>query len=140
MKRYPYKILPSYTHLLAEDTLLWERFITSNPTYFDFVDYDIHVGRGMTIDPSWEPNIQKMATELSQFRIDAVGWKAETPTIIEIKPRASSKAIGQVLVYATLFESTFPKETPPKRLIITDWQHDDIEAVAFAHNIKIIIV
>jgi len=140
MKRFPYKILKSYTHLLAEDVALWERFIDAHPNYFDFVDYDIHVGEGMKIDPTWTPEIQKMATTLSQFRIDAIGWKGDIPTIIEIKPRAATKAIGQILVYSTLFQKTYPKEPTPKKLIITDWQHDDIESVAFNHNIKIIIV
>lgn len=140
MKRFPYKKLAKYPHLLAEDVILWERFIDQQPTAFDYCDYDIHVGEGMEIDPSWPPEIQRMATILSQFRIDVIGWKGNIPTIIEVKPKAASKALGQIILYRSLFLKTFPSYPSAKSLIITDWDHKEVLAVAFQNNIKIVTV
>lgn len=140
MKRFPYKILHKYPHLLIEDVALWERFIEQYPEYFDYCDYDVHVGNGMKLDPSWPDNIKYMATTLSQFRIDVVGWKGNSPTIIEVKPRAASKAIGQIIIYRSLFPKSFPEFPRPKSMIITDWNHDEILTIAFENNIKVITI
>jgi len=137
VKFYPYKKLHHYPHLLADDVVLWERFIETYPDYFESCNYDVHVGNNITLPDDWAPNYQKMAKELSQFRIDVIAWKNDIPTIVEIKPRASTTAIGQIIVYRTLFAREYPNYPAPKSMIITDWQHDEIFSIAFENNIKV---
>ena len=140
MKRFPYKKLHKYPHLLAEDVVLWNRFIEQHPNRFDYCDYDVHVGDGTKLPDDYEPNYKKMAKELSQFRIDAVGWKGNLPTIIEIKPRASTTAIGQIIVYRTLFKKDFPQYPSINSMIITDWEHEEIFSIAFENDIYLVTV
>lgn len=140
MKRYPYKQLPKYPHLLAEDTALWNNFISQYPDRFVYCDYDYHVGDGIDVPADWPESYRNMATTLSQFRIDVIGWNADIPTIIEVKPRARTTAIGQVLVYYSLFIKQHPEYLNARKMIVTDWKHEEITAVAFEHNIAIVTV
>jgi hypothetical protein len=140
MKRFPFKLLPKYPHLLSADIEVWEEFILQYPNYFDHVDYDVHVGKGIEHDPEWDASTKKMATSLSQHRIDALGWNGDQPTIIEVKPNCNTQAIGQIAVYLNLFISTYPELPKPKKLIICTRFNDDVLPAAMDFDIKVLKV
>lgn len=118
--RYPYQKRSAYPHMIGEDKKVWERFIVKFPERFESVDYDWRVGVGMEIKPWWTENIKRMAVMLSQKRIDVLAWKADTPTIIEVKRRVTIGTIGQILSYRVLFMSDLPLMNKPELLVITE--------------------
>jgi hypothetical protein len=138
--RFEYKKLNKYPHLSPIDAAVWERFISLHPLRFDRVDYDVHVGEGITPAPQWEPQIMFMAMWLSQCRIDVIGWNGENPTIIELKGRAMTEAVGQLVSYQALYRVTYslPRNIP--LLLICEDIPTDILTVCSNHNIEVIIV
>lgn len=139
MPKLPYAKRHHYPHLLQSDITLWERFIEANPNAFDAVEYDVHVGEGIPPDPTWEPEIAEMARILTQKRIDVVAYKGQETYIIEIKPRAGTTAIGQVITYAHLYTREYHPPRPPKKVIITDYLAPDIAPICDAEGITVLI-
>lgn len=140
MNVYPPELLRKYPHMMANDIAIWERFLISPNNIFDGFSYDIHVGtgRGYTeLDPEWKV---KLAKALTCFRIDAVGWRGTSATIIEVKPFAGLSALGQILAYAHLWQVDFPDKPLRALLIVTDSTTDDVKKVYAANAIFLIEV
>lgn len=100
--KHPFKLLPRYPGLRPNDEAIWDDFIQKNPSAFDHVFYNVHVG-----DPSSDEGHKKVmlsngSFEVSQWCVDVVAFANDVPHIIEIKPEAGASAIGQVLAYKTL--------------------------------------
>jgi len=76
----------------------------------DKFDYNVHIGTGRDPGPGFEANIRQMAIRVTQSRLDAVGFKGDTPYIFEVKRVVTSRQIGQVLGYAATWRET--KVTP----------------------------
>lgn len=118
--RFPYEPRHKYPHMLGEDVAIWERFVTKFPDRYDSVDYDWRVGQGMDLDEGWEDNVKRMATAITQKRIDVVGWRKEQLTIIEVKRSVSIGTLGQVLGYRSLFIKEFPNFNIPELLVVCE--------------------
>ena len=138
--RFKFEHLSKYPHLLEEDVKLWDAFISQYPNVFDRCDYDIHVGKGVRLNGEVPANIVRMATHLSQCRIDVVGFKGKTTTIVEVKPRARSNAIGQIITYKALYEWQYPDQPKPRLMIVTDDVNSDTLYVAEKNHINIKLV
>jgi len=137
---YPPEILRKYPHMMANDIVIWERFLKSSFNTFDGFSYDIHVGAGRgysDYDPEWKI---RLAKALTAFRIDAVGWHGRFATIIEVKPFAGLSALGQITAYGTLWIEFFPDKPLEALLIVTDSTTDDVKKVYKANNILLIEV
>jgi len=117
--------LPSYPHMMDAETIIWTAFLSANPYPSAHVAYDVHVGTEPTLPPDTEPNIAKMAAALFTKRIDACLFLPSATLCIEVKPNASSYAIGQALCYALLFSRDFPTYPQPVPMIVTDIPHPD---------------
>ena len=99
-----------YPHMLQEDILIWRRFIIQGDYLPDVVWYDVRCGSVVSLDvdePGW---VKRMALHLTRKRIDVVGRVGRDYWIIEIKPRASYDAFGQVIFYADQFKKDY---SPP---------------------------
>lgn len=129
-----------FPHLLAPDIAVWRRFLDSRHNSFNRFDYDVRVGQGNHIPDHLPPNIQKMAKDLSQKRIDAVGWKNNHPTIFEITTTPSIKAIGQLAVYPILWQRTFAWEYAPPAVLVADSMHPDLATVLTAYHLPFVIL
>jgi len=138
--RFKYEQLVKYPHLSSVDATVWGKFIEQNPHRFDRMDYDVHVGEGISPDPEWEPPIMFMAMYLSQCRIDAIGYNGEQGTIIELKGRAMTDAVGQLLSYQALYKLTKDTTENLPLLLICEDIPTDIQTVCRKHNIEVVII
>ncbi len=109
-----------YPHMIGDDAIIWERFMNLFPERFETVDYDFRVGSGVPIPAGEAENYARMMTMLSQKRIDVIGWKNESPTIIEVKRRVGLGALGQVFGYRILFKKDFKNIKKPELLIVCE--------------------
>jgi len=137
MPKVPKEKLRKYPHMLPNDIEIWERFLRNFPALFDRIDYDLHVGdaRGFSEgDPDWK---RRLAEALTKFRIDAVGWQGERPTIIEVKPYASLSALGQLLGYRYFFQRDFPDKGDPYLMAVTDKTRKDIVDLYYDYEVII---
>jgi len=111
---YPYGKLGSYPHLGPQDAAIWDRFIANNPGKFIRCWYDFRVGDEDAIDANIPQAVAQNWWDLSYWRIDVAAEDREKIYIIEIKPRANAKAIGQADAYAALYEED---EKPAKQVV-----------------------
>jgi len=116
--RLPYLPRRNYPHMVGEDKATWDRFVAKFPDRFDSVDYDYRVGRGEIPPEDYPVNYARMVTQLSQLRIDVVGWNKEKPTIIEVKERGLVSALGQLTGYRVLFVRDLPNFGMPDLMLV----------------------
>lgn len=102
--RVKYGIRRNYAHMIGEDKQVWERFVRENPDYFDEVEYDVHVGKGMTMPDDWSESDLVWAKQLTQKRIDVIGFLDDRIILVEVKRRINLATLGQVLGYKFLYE------------------------------------
>jgi len=126
--------------MMQDEVEIWERFIKNNPGFFITCDYDFRVGDGVALDEDWEDNIKRMATMISQKRIDVLGWVGESPTIVELKRRVGLNTLGQILGYKTLFIKDFPNIKIPELLVIAESIDEDNILVMDSFKIPVVII
>jgi hypothetical protein len=130
----------AFPHLLKDDVILWERFLASPHNVFTDFEYDIRVGDGRDPGPDFERNIRKMALDLSQRRIDAIGRTRTGITIIEISTSAGLTQVGQLLAYPSLYRQTYNFTGAINRLLVAQTLQSDIEAVLIAERLAYVIL
>jgi hypothetical protein len=130
----------AYPHLLKDDITLWERFLASPYNVFTDYEYDIRVGEGRDPGPDYDRNIRKMALDLSQRRIDAIGRTTSGITIIEISTAAGLTQIGQLLAYPSLYRKTFNFTGTIHRLLVAQTLQSDIEEVLINEALPFILL
>lgn len=129
MRKYPYKKLAKYPHLMPKDVEVWEKFLDSHPKYFNEVEYDVHVGQGVTTPPEAPKEYAYDYKHLTKKRIDVVGHKGEIIFIVEIKPSAGLSAVGQAFGLSQLFRAENPNVARILPCIITDRIDKDIAQI-----------
>ncbi len=127
-------------HMRPGEIDLFRRFETMDPLSGPRYDFDLHLGRGMPLDPSWPPWLQAMARRLTQKRVDVVAHTKEATWILEIKPRSGPSAVGQLLTYLSLYVDQFPTPQPVVVGIIADRNSYDMFPVYEALGIKLFLV
>lgn len=116
--RIPYLKRRFYTHMVGDEVDIWGRFVDKFPQRFETVDYDFRVGEGIELPGEGDENYARMATMLSQKRIDVVGWVGDSPMIIEVKKRVGLSTLGQVLGYRALFMKDFKHFGVPDLMVV----------------------
>ena len=119
-REYPYGKLSSYPHLGPADAAIWERYIAANPSRFTRVWYDFRVGDEPAVADDTHPSIKAGWFDLTYWRIDVVAEDASAIYVIEIKPNANSKALGQADSYAMLYEEDEKPSKPVIAVVLTD--------------------
>lgn len=108
----------NFPHLLPDDVVVWKLFLDSHYDLFDVIDYDVRVGEGRPMPDLPTANLQRMAVDLSQRRIDAVGHLKNSRIIIEITHTLGLKAIGQIQSYPTLYKTKYPGNYSLRSLLV----------------------
>lgn len=135
--RFPFVQVAKYPHMKPEDVLVWDRFVAMHPGRFDTVDYDIALGVGAPTRPEDPENIQSMHTILSQKKVDVVAYKGYTTYVIEVKPIANARALGQILTYLQLYKQDHPLEPNIIPMIVCGEVEREMEGVFDTHGIVV---
>ncbi|MCR4323012.1 MAG: hypothetical protein NUV61_02905 [Candidatus Azambacteria bacterium] len=134
---YEYKKLSKYPRMKPEDVAVWERFIENNPDYFDNVEYDVEIGAGAPQNPELPENIQADGKILTQKKIDVVGYRDDVVYVIELKPTADMRCLGQMLTYPTLYKATYSPIAEVKSMVICREVERELDALFAEHDIEI---
>lgn len=127
--RFPSTRLAKYPHLLASDIPIWDRFLDLYSPDFTGFNYDVRVGRGIEPPQGTSPNIRRMAIDLTQKRIDSVGFQPGKIWIIEVKERPGVGAVGQIISYTILFRKQFSPQDELIPAIVADIVEPDIRTI-----------
>lgn len=138
--RFEYKLLSKYPHLNKYDAAIWNRFIVDYPDKFLRVDYDVVVGKTRKDATELKEEWQRNRDYLGKYKIDVVGYTENSIYIIEIKPKAAAKALGQIIMYDYLYQRDYKPQKQTIATIITDELMPDMDELCNEHNIKLYIV
>lgn len=116
----------SYPHFLVNDSLTWTRYLENPLRPIKEVWYDIHVGGSMGLPAGAGELEARIAAGVSRKRIDVVAAVGQGYWIIEVKPFASTVALGQILTYARLFNEEFIVDGAVWPVIIADEVDEDL--------------
>lgn len=133
--RFPFSQLAKYPHMQPEDVAVWERFLLKNPFYFDTVDYDVAVGQGAPQDESQPENIQYDGKILTQKKIDVVGYKGDTICVVEVKPIANMRGLGQILTYRKLYKDDHPEISDVNAMVLAGEIERELEPLFAEHGV-----
>ena len=125
-----------YPHLLPESIAVWERWLAIHRHEYLLFDYDVRVGEGRDPGPTYEDNIRQDGKLLSMRRIDAVGHRSGSLTIIEITPTAGIKCLGQIMAYPVLYRQTYHPTKPLRTLIVAEHLGTDVLPALRSHQIN----
>jgi hypothetical protein len=139
-RAYPFKILPEYPGLRPEDVEIWKVFIKRYPNAFLKVWYNWHVGlpRGQELEYSTPAGVAWY--DLTRWKIDVVAEDEKFIYIIEIKPHANAKAIGQALGYADLWDNETTPWKPLKPMVLTDLIIENTQTIADRRGVLLVEV
>jgi len=119
-------IMPSYPHMLSEDTAVWTKYLESPVAPITEVWYDVHVGRAVPLPAGSSDMERRIAAGITRKRIDVVARVASALWVIEIKPFAGMQALGQILSYHRLFVEEFRPACEVLPVIICDLADEDL--------------
>lgn len=138
--KFNYELRYKYPHLIGEDTAVWERFIQQYPGKFDTVDYDVKVGKGTGANTFTDETSKKYWIQLTQKRIDVIGYKNNFITIVEVKKRVGLHTLGQILGYRFLYLKENPQTQLVKTLIVCSSINEDDSDVLKHYGIDFVVV
>ena len=75
---------------------------------WDRVEFNVHLGPGITLPGSTPGYVQKSATASTQLRADMVLFRDHSAAIVECKGRITASALGQLTAYGHLLKGDNP--------------------------------
>ncbi len=96
-------VMPSYPHMLSEDTDIWSEYLKAPVAPIKEVWYDVHVGKPVAGMAEGDELGRRIAAGVTRKRIDVVCRVGGGFWVVEIKPLGSMLALGQALSYTRLF-------------------------------------
>ena len=136
----PYEPRYKYPGMAPLDKAIWERFIEKNPLAFEKVAYHVPVGGGTEMNTVVNPETGGDVNKIYQRKIDCVGQNPGQLTVIEVKPRASTSAIGQVEGYGSLLARDYEFDERVRLVILTDELLPDVEFLAKEKGVTVLVV
>ena len=136
-QEYQYAPLTHYPHMRPADIGIWGRFVEKNPTRFLRVWYDFKVGDHEHVGETCE---QCQATgwyDLTRWAADVIAEDARAIYVIEVKPAANAKALGQALSYALLFATEHKPTKPVVPVVLTDHEISTTRKVADMQGVEL---
>ena len=132
--------LDRFPGLIPREVLVLRAWLKLHESEYDRFDYNVRVGPGEDPGPTYPENLRRMAIMNSQKRIDAVGFKGTQPWIIEVKERARSNAIGQLVTLDALWRQDHPFDNPPVMLLVANSLAPDVPITLARYGIQLSLV
>lgn len=129
-----------FVHMMPLERPIWRRYLERTDLVFTRLEYDLHLGRGSPIDPTWPAWLQRQVRAVSRKRVDVVGHTASETIIFEVKPRAGMSALGQCLCYRALYLREKRTLKPVRMMVVCERVEPDVPSVLAAYNVEVAVV
>ncbi len=130
----------TYPAMQVDEILVWRNWLQLHQAEYDRFDYNVRIGTGVDPGPAFPDNIRKMAIAIRSLRLDAVGWKGDTPTIFEVKRRAGPENVGQLLTYRAVWEAQQLSAAVPTLVLVASDVVAHILPIVQQSGIQLVIV
>ncbi|MEK7068548.1 MAG: hypothetical protein AAB964_01900, partial [Patescibacteria group bacterium] len=107
------------------------------PGYFETVDYNVALGAGAPVNPAHPENIQRDHTILTQKKVDAIGYRGDSTTVVEVKPIADMRALGQALSYSFLYAADHPEAKELSRMVVAGEMERELAPIYAAQGVEV---
>ena len=94
--------------MVAAEIPIWRAFKQTNLSQLTAVHYNVHVGTIAGDDPNQPDDERLLRATLAAKRVDVIARLTCETWVIEVKERATPRAIGQLLTYIPLVARRFP--------------------------------
>jgi hypothetical protein len=125
-----------FVHMSQQEKAIWLRWLQKGGTVYAPFQYDVRVGSGLQMPPGSTIYSVKAAYALTTKRIDVVFMQNGIPVITEVKVRAGTTAVGELITYRDLYIKGDPGTPTPALLLITDSLQPDIAHVLEENGIS----
>jgi len=119
--------MPSYPHMMWQDTDVWTRFLEGEGHRISRVWYDVHVGAAVDVSGGGDELVRRVSRGVTRKRIDVVAKVGGGYWVIEVKPFGGMVALGQVLTYSRLFRAEYPDRRPAVPIVVCDRVDVDVQ-------------
>lgn len=121
---------PGMTSIETEIAKAWVR---NHGDDYDRLEFNVRLGKATAVPDSYDESIQRLSAAVTRQRADIVAWFEYSVDIIEVKPRAKTSAIGQLLGYRHLWLDDHPN-IPVRRLVVVARDMDDNVATVYSRE------
>jgi hypothetical protein len=111
---------PSDKSLSPEDRTLWRVFLFYHPGRFEVLGFQVPIDTKPAAPEGFTAKESGEWARLLAKRIDVIASRPGAIAIIEVKPHGGAHAMGQALLYATLFLKTTKPTVPIEPWVICD--------------------
>lgn len=127
-----------YPHMLPAEVRRWDAFLSQYGMPVGAVSYDVHLGEGAPIDPSWPAWMAGMVKALSTHRVDVLIERPDEVVIVEVKGVAGMGAVGQLVGYEALWVRERGTSRPVRLLLVCERVEADMLSVFAWYEIEVV--
>lgn len=129
-----------FTHMSMQEKAIWLRFLQAGGTQFRPFHYDVRVGDGLQMPPGSSGYDIRAARALTTKRIDVLYFDGPIAVIVEVKVRAGTTAVGELITYRDLYMKTPGFTGMTRMVLVTDELQPDMASVLDSLGIHYVIV
>lgn len=135
----PYGLLNKYAGMRAGDEVIWDEFVKNHPDFFLSCWYNVPLGEPYKEETEIAAAHANGAWEVSQWRIDVLGETPDAFVVIELRPHADARAIGNAIAYSKLLEKEWELVKPVVPMILTDKMTPIMEQAAALCRVRVMV-
>ncbi len=122
------------------DRDLWHRWRVMFAHEYESFHFNVRVAGRTDLRPETPPLEAEQIFDNTSFRIDAVGERADSWDIIEMRIHAGLGALGSILAYEQLFITNMGTLRPTRKILVTDNLRSALYPVFKRFNIRVDVV
>ncbi len=119
----------SFPQLSPAEVDILKAWLRVHEKDFDRFHFNVRVGKGLDPGPTYDDATRAQSMFNTKKRIDAVAYKGAQAVVVEVKDRAGTTALGELLTYETLYVADHPNENAPMLLLVANTLQPDMQVV-----------
>ena len=137
---YPVSWRGRYPHLMPIDVVIWNRFLDKYGGEFLGFQYDVTVGEGAAPLPEMSAQDKFLLWSLTVKRVDCLGIRRDSVTLVEVKPRLGMAAVGQCVSYYCLWSKQYGVSPAVRVATVCEQSERDLEFVMHKLGFQVLVV
>jgi len=125
--------------MLAVDVPVWYDFLEKHKEKFLSIHYDCRLGGPACTPGEYTKKLQNMWNYLGAKRADVIAETKDQVWIIEVTGTATIKALGQLMLYKSLWLEDPKIDKPVEMVLVCDETDSDVIASMKVYNILVFL-
>jgi len=125
--------------MLKVDVPIWYEFLEKYKEKFLAIYYDCRLGGPGYTPTEYDEKLRGMWKYLGAKRADVIAETKDQIWIIEVTSTATIKAIGQLMLYKSLWEEDAKIDKPVEMVLVFDKTDRDVIAIMEVYNIHVFL-